>query len=177
MNVYRHRQPGDSEVADDRKAEVVRALTPEARGAAQALAGAARHGALATLEPGTGTPLCTRVGLTGDGAGGFLILVSALAAHTPALAADPRCSLLIGEIGKGDPLAHPRMTIQCTATAVAPSGDAHRAARARYLAAHPKAKLYVDLGDFRFFTLTPVSASFNAGFGRAYRLESADLVA
>ena len=54
---------------------------------------------------------------------------------------------------------------------------AHAQARKIYLAAHPKAQLYVDLPDFRFFALEPESASYNAGFGRAHALTKADLIA
>ncbi len=77
--------------------------------------GEARHAALATLSPEDGFPLCTRVGLATLADGTPLILISALAAHGPALMADPRCSLLIGEVGKGDPLAHKRVMLKCRA--------------------------------------------------------------
>lgn len=151
-------------------------LTDDARAAARALVAAARYGALATLEPETGDPLVTRVGLVASGNGTPLILTSALAAHTPALLADPRCALLIGEPGKGDPLAHARITLKCRAEALPRDSRAHAAARRLYLGAHPKAKLYVDLPDFRFFALEMQSGRYNAGFGKAYRLEGADLV-
>ena len=58
----------------------------------------ARYGALATLAPDGGWPVATRVWLAGF-EGEPLILVSALAAHTGAQRADPRCSLLIGDVG------------------------------------------------------------------------------
>jgi len=50
----------------------------------------ARHAAIATLAPDTGAPQCTRVGLATLPDGTPLIFCSALAAHTPALLADPR---------------------------------------------------------------------------------------
>lgn len=145
-------------------------LTDEAVALARQLLRTARHGVIATLEPETGRPVATRVGLATDADGAPLILVSALAAHTPALRADPRCSLLVGEPGKGDPLAHPRLTLHCDAREIARgSADEERIA-GRYLAHNPKAALYAGLGDFRYFRLEPLRGSLNAGFGRAYAL-------
>jgi putative heme iron utilization protein len=105
-----------------------------------------------------------------------LILVSALAAHTSALRTDPRCSLLIGEVGKGDALAHARVTLKCRAEEIAREARDHASVRDAYLAANPKAALYADLGDFAFMRLRIESASFNGGFGKAYALGREDLI-
>ena len=51
----------------------------------------------------------------------------------------------------------------------------HADLRARWLADHPKAKLYIDFGDFGFVRLTPLSALMNGCFGRAARLTAQDL--
>ena len=102
--------------------------------------------------------------------------MSNLSAHTTALLADPRASLLTGEPGKGDPLAHPRLTLQCTAESVDRESDIHQRLRTRFLARHPKSQLYIDFPDFRFFRLRPERASLNGGFGRAYHLSSADFL-
>jgi putative heme iron utilization protein len=99
-----------------------------------------------------------------------LLFVSALAAHTPQLRADPRCSLLVGDMGKGDPLANPRVTLQCRAREILRGGAEHRALREVWLAAHPKAKVYVDLADFVFMELDVAAVSFVGGFGRAYAI-------
>lgn len=147
--------------------------TPEIVATVREMVANARHGALATLSPSDGWPQATRVGLASY-RGAPLILVSALAAHTAALRADPRCSLLVGKLGPGDPLAYARATFRCRAGEIARGGSAHGAARSAYLAAHPRAKLYADLGDFCFMQLTIKAASFNAGFGRAYALTAAD---
>lgn len=150
---------------------VLRDVTPEVVAEARAMIAAARYGALASLAPAGGWPVATRVGLAVH-EGSPLILISALAAHTAALRADPRCSLLIGEVpDTGDPLAFARVTLKCRAVEVA-RGDAVRAA---YLQAQPKAELYVDLPDFTFMRLVVESASYNAGFGRAYALTGEDL--
>lgn len=149
---------------------VLRPTTPEIVAEVRALIASARSGALATIAPEDGWPVATRVGLaTLDGVP--LILVSALAAHTGALRADPRCSLLIGEAGKGDPLAHPRVTLKCRAREIGREGPDAGRARAAYLAAQPKAQLYADLPDFTFMALDVLSGSYNAGFGRAYAID------
>ena len=150
--------------------------TAEAIALAKELTRSAHHGVIATLEPETGRPVATRVGLATDTDGAPTILGSALAAHTPALRADPRCSLLIGEPGKGDPLAHPRLTLHCDAREIARGSPDEARIAGRYLAHNPKAALYSGLGDFRYFRLEPVRASLNAGFGRAYALAPADVL-
>ena len=129
------------------------------------------------LEPGTGAPLASRVGVATDADGAPLILVSLLSAHTRAILADPRCSLLVGEPGKGDPLAHPRITLICHAAKLERETPDHARAERRYLNRNPKAKLYVGFGDFSIFRLEPERASLNGGFGKAYLLDRGDLVA
>lgn len=136
----------------------------------------ARHAAIATLRAQDGHPQSTRVGIATFEGGTPLVLVSALAAHTPALLADPRCSLLIGEVGRGDPLAYARVTLFCTARVIPPQSAEAATARQRYLGHHPKAKLYVDLPDFRFFALEIERGSFNGGFGRAYDISGTALI-
>ncbi|RVB28703.1 HugZ family protein, partial [Mesorhizobium sp. M7A.F.Ca.CA.004.05.1.1] len=100
---------------DEPKKDVIRETDAEAIRLAKTLLRSARFGALAVIEPQTGSPLASRVGVATDIDGAPLILVSMLSAHTGALLADPRCSLLLGEPGKGDPLAHPRLTLICQA--------------------------------------------------------------
>lgn len=160
----------------EKRKSVVLETTDEAVTLARTLIRAARYGAIATLDPASGRPVVTRVGLGTDADGAPTILVSALAAHTPALRADPRCSLLVGEPGKGDPLAHPRLTLHCDAREIDHGSDEEIRIAGRYLAANPKAALYAGLGDFRYFRLEPLSASLNAGFGRAYALSAADVL-
>lgn len=156
--------------------DVIRPTDAEAVRLAKTLLRGARFGALAALDPETGAPLASRVGTATDLDGSPLILVSGLSAHTRALVADPRCSLLVGEPGKGDPLAHPRLSLSCRAERFERgSADWARAER-RYLNRNPKAKLYVGLGDFAFFRLAIDGASLNGGFGKAYLLTEDDLV-
>jgi putative heme iron utilization protein len=157
------------------RADPVRDADDDARLLARRLLADAGHGALATLEPGTGHPMASRCAVALDADGVPLLLVSALSAHTVALDADARCSLLVGEPGAGDALAHPRLTVAGRARRLERGSDEAARARARWLARHPKAALYVDFGDFSFWRLEPERASLNGGFGRAYRLAPADL--
>ncbi|TLX13960.1 pyridoxamine 5'-phosphate oxidase family protein [Rhizobium sp. MHM7A] len=154
----------------------VRETDDEARKLARVLLRSARHAAIAVLDPGTGFPFASRVLLATDIDGAPVILVSKLSAHTKALIRDPRASLLTGEPGKGDPLAHSRLTTQCTAQPVERGHQFHERIRTRFLDRHPKAKLYIDFPDFLFFRLKPEQASLNGGFGRAYYLDGRDLI-
>ncbi|SFO09212.1 hypothetical protein SAMN03159463_01088 [Mesorhizobium sp. NFR06] len=157
--------------------DVIRDTDAEAIRLAKTLIRAARFGALAVIEPGTGAPLASRVGVATDIDGAPLILISMLSAHTGALVADPRCSLLLGEPGKGDPLAHPRISLGCRALRLERGSADHIRAERRYLNRNPKARLYAGLGDFSFFRLEPERASLNGGFGKAYLLGRDDFIA
>ena len=137
---------------------------------AKAILETAKYGTLATLDPETGDPHVSRASFCAASPGAPVILVSALAAHTPALLADPRCSILLGDVKRGDPLANARLTLRADAEQVS-SVDPERAAiRDAFLAHQPKAKLYIELPDFTFFRLNIISATYVAGFGKAYQL-------
>ncbi|KQZ87041.1 pyridoxamine 5'-phosphate oxidase [Mesorhizobium sp. Root157] len=156
--------------------EVIRPTDAEAIRLAKTLLRGARFGAVAVLEPQTGVPLASRVGVATDIDGTPLILISGLSAHTQAIAADPRCSLLVGEPGKGDALAYPRLTLVCRAKRLERGTTDSDRAKRRYLNRNPKAKLYADLGDFAFFRLEIERASLNGGFGKAFLLTRSDLI-
>lgn len=160
----------------ERKRDVLRQTDADAIRLAKTLLRSARFGALAVLDPATGGPLASRVGVATDIDGTPIILTSMLSAHTPAILADPRCSLLLGEPGKGDPLAHPRISLTCRATRIEKDAASHPRVSRRYLYRNPKAQLYAGLGDFSFFRLEIERASLNGGFGKAYALTRADLV-
>lgn len=154
----------------------IRPTTPEAIQLAKTLLRTSRYGAVAVFDPATGRPLASRVAVATDMDGTPLILVSGLAAHTPGLLANPSCSLLLGEVGKGDPLAHARVTLHCQARKVERSAADYPRIRRRYLNHNPKGSLYVDLGDFAFFRLELESASLNGGFGKAFNLTRDDML-
>ena len=48
--------------------------------------------------------------------------------------------------------------------------------RRRFLAHHPKSKLYAGFGDFAFWRMNVVSAHLNGGFARAADLTAADVL-
>ncbi len=160
----------------EKNKDVIRPTDADAIQLAKKLIRSARYGAIAVLDSETGAPLASRVGVATDIDGTPLILVSMLSAHTRAVIADPRCSLLLGEAGKGDPLAHPRITLVCSAVRLERGTAEQARAERRYLNRNPKAQLYVGLGDFSFFRLEIERGSLNGGFGKAYNLTAANLL-
>ena len=143
---------------------------------ARSLLRALRAGTLATLDRNTGHPFASLVNVATDADGSPVILVSRLSTHTANLEVDGRTSILLAETGKGDPLAHPRLTVLGRMAQVArPSGDEARVRR-RFLARHPKSELYAGFGDFAFWRMTVASAHLNGGFARAADLTAADVL-
>lgn len=148
----------------------------EARALARELIDGARHGALGVIDPESGGPMVSRVAVATDGRGGPVSLVSDLSHHTRALAANPACSLLLGEPGaKGDPLTHPRITLLARARFLRHGEDGHPEMAERYLEQRPKAQLYIGFADFSFLLYEITSAHLNGGFGKAYLLGPGDL--
>ena len=148
----------------------------ESRELARRLLNEARYASIAVINPESGFPSVSRTILATTQDTTPFILASKLATHTQGLLKDPRCSLLVGEpADKGDPLAHPRMTVYCLAEQIERGSEEHAALREAFLARHPKAKLYIDFPDFGFFRLVPQKASLNGGFARAFALTSRDL--
>ena len=136
---------------------------------------AAQYGALAVLDKDDGSPFVSRAGVATLPDGTPVILISGLSQHTQALHVDPRCSLLLGEPGKGDPLAHPRISLHCRAARLERDAPDHARVSRRYLNRHPKAALYAGFPDFAFFRLDIERASLNGGFGKAYLLAGDEL--
>lgn len=157
------------------KTDPIRPTDEAAWTLARGLLRSARSGALASLGR-DGHPASSLVSLATDVDGTPLILVSALSAHTGNLIAEPRASLLIANTGKGDPLAHARITLKLAAWRVSRETSEAQRVRRRFLARQPKAALYADFGDFSFFSLDILGASLNGGFGRAYELAASDLL-
>jgi putative heme iron utilization protein len=135
-----------------------------------------RAGALATLDRNTGHPFASLVNVATDSDGSPLILVSKLSTHTANLEVDGRASLLLAATGKGDPLAHPRLTLLGSFTKLSRDDAQEPRVRRRFLARHPKSELYAGFGDFSFWRLGVVSAHLNGGFARAADLKGADVL-
>ncbi len=148
----------------------------DARGLARHLLRTIRAGALATCDAARAAhPLATLVSVATDIDGAPLFLLSQLASHRTNLERDPRASLLLAAQGKGDPLAHPRLSLVGEVHRIDEAGAGARA-RSRFLARHPKAKLYADFTDFAWFRMEPEAGHLNGGFARAATLTREDLV-
>lgn len=151
-----------------------RPVDDDARLLARDLLETATFAALGVLE--NGQPSVTRIAFATTPDGAPLSLISELSSHTQALETDPTCSLLVGEPeDKGDPLTHPRLTLQATARFIARDSAEQAPMRAHYLGQRPKAKLYIDFGDFRLVRFKVETALLNGGFGKAYKLAPSDL--
>lgn len=150
----------------------VRITSDDARDNARRMLAAMRHAVLAVNNPATGHPHLSRIACQINASGVPVALLSGLAVHSRALAADPRAALLVEAQGdRGDPMTWPRLSLQVAASVIGDPGDL----RDRWLKAHPKAAVFIDLPDFRFWRLMPQSGFLNAGFGAAFRLTPADL--
>lgn len=128
---------------------------------------------LATSLPGDGLPWpYASLALTAvDHDLSPILLISTLAEHSKAIAADPRvCLLFDGTGGLGQPLTGPRLSV---------FGRAARSQaselRARFLARHPDARMYADFRDFSFYRIAIERAHFVAGFGRIDGIDGAAL--
>ena len=143
---------------------------------AKGLLRATRAGSLATIDRNTGYPFASLVNVATDADGAPLILVSRLSTHTANLEKDGRASVLLVSLGKGDPLAHPRLTVLGIFTQLLRGMPDEVRARRRFLARHPKSELYAGFADFSFWRLDVVSGHLNGGFARAADLQAADVL-
>ena len=153
----------------------IRPTDDDARALAQSLMQQARFCAIATLDE-TGTPMTARIAF-GQTVGAHPVsLISHLSHHTQALEGDPRCSLLVGEPGdKGDPLTHPRLTLQARAQMIPRDHPEFEDLQTGWLISHPKSRLYIGFTDFIFARFLIHQAFLNGGFGKAFNLTPEDL--
>jgi len=94
-----------------------------------------------------------------------IFLISELAEHTRNLRTDSRCSLLIAEGGKEDPLANARLTLLGRCATVHGEEERERAKHA-FCTRHPTAGYYVDYKDFSFWKLGVEAVRYIGGYGR-----------
>lgn len=100
-----------------------------------------------------------------------ILLLSELAEHTRAIAADSRVSLLFdGTQGLDQPLTGPRVTLVGRAV---PTDDKRHARR--FLARHPDAEMYASFKDFGFFRVVVERAHLVGGFGKIRWLTAQEL--
>jgi heme oxygenase (biliverdin-IX-beta and delta-forming) len=145
-------------------------------GIAKTLVRATRAGTLATLDRNTGHPFASLVNVATDVDGSPVILTSRLSTHTANLEQDGRASILLAATGKGDPLAHPRLTLLGAFARIDREGADEGRLRRRFLARHPKSELYAGFGDFAFWRMQVASAHLNGGFARAADLSAKDVL-
>jgi len=142
---------------------------------ARALLAAESVGVLSTISvhrPGFPYGSVTPYALAARGAP--ILLLSRLAAHTKNLNADPRASLFVGDRSAAeDPQAGARISL-LGRVAPLPAPE-EPDARARYLAAWPRAADYLALGDFSFWRLDVEEARLIAGFGEIRWLDGKNL--
>lgn len=153
----------------------IRPTDDQARALAQDLMAQARSAALGVITP-DGVAMVSRVAFGLSAQNEPLTLVSSLANHTGALQANPDCSVMVGEPGaRGDPLTHPRLTLQARARIIPFGTSDYTEMAAHYLRDHPKAKLYIGFADFAFVLFDVTRGHLNGGFGKAFILTPADL--
>src|SRR6476659_327844 len=98
-----------------------------------------------------------------------ILLLSDLAEHSKAIAADPRASLLFdGTAGLAQPLTGPRVTLLGR---VARTADERL--KQRFLRHHPDAEMYAGFGDFNFYKVSVERAHLVGGFGKIRWIEPA----
>src|ERR1700730_14841507 len=128
-------------IMPDRLPENAPAPDFDPRAVAKGLLRATRAGSLATIDRNTGHPFASLVNVATDSDGAPAILVSRLSTHTANLEADGRAALLLAFAGKGDPLAHPRLTLIGSFVRLAREDAREARVRRRFLARHPKSEL------------------------------------
>ena len=131
--------------------------------------------ALATALPGDGGtwPYASLVLVAVDHDLSPLLLLSDLAEHTKAIAADPRISLLFdGTGGLAQPLTGPRVTLLGRAEKT----DDERLKR-RFLRHHPDAEMYAGFRDFNFYRVALERTHLVGGFGKIRWIEPTELLA
>ena len=163
-------------VMPDRLPETAPTPDFDAKTTAKKLLRSIRAGALATIDRNTGHPFGSLVNVATDSDGSPLILISRLSSHTANLETDTRASVLLATAGKGDPLAHPRLTVLGRFAKIARDVTDEARLRRRFLARHPKAELYAGFADFALWRMTVESAHLNAGFARAADLTADDVM-
>jgi putative heme iron utilization protein len=120
----------------------------------------------------TGWPYASLVLVAVDHDLAPLLLLSNLAEHTKAIAADGRVSLLFdGTAGLDQHLTGPRVSLLGRA---ARTNDERL--KQRYLARHPDAALYAGFGDFNFYRVAPERGHLVGGFGKIRWLSTAELL-
>lgn len=125
-------------------------------------------GALGTLHEGAPYVSMVPFALLPDGMG-FVIHVSALAAHTKDMLADSRVSLMVMADREAGTSAQAlaRVTVQGDAAPIPADTPVHALAKASYLGRFPQSAQTFELADFALFAIRPKSLRYVGGFAQA----------
>lgn len=153
-------------------------MKDEAATRAAALLRHATAASLATLHEGAPAVSMVPYALVADPLA-FVVHVSALAAHTRDMVAEPRVALLVVDAGSdaAPPHARARVSLQGRALRLDPEHRRYGEARSAYEARFPDMAGLFGLGDFSLFAIEPASVRVVLGFAQATSLSPATLAA
>ncbi len=164
-----------TDTEEPKPGDTVRKLVREAERATLAST-LARDGASALARDGSGRPYASLVLSACGHDGSPVLLLSDLADHSKNLAVAPQAALMFdGTAGHDDPLTGPRASLLGE---LRPVADPALAAglRARYLARHPSAEMYIGFADFQLYRMAVVDAHLVAGFGSIHWLAGREVL-
>lgn len=159
------------------KIDPVRKMDDEAFDLTRSLLVNAKYASLGVNDTSSGFPLVSRVAACFAKSTGLFFAGSDLSLHSKSLLQDAKCSLMLGEPGKGDGLAYARITFVGRASRMLNTHERRGEFREVFVKTHPKAELYIDFLDFGFYPIELERAYLNGGFGKAYHLDKDDLSA
>ena len=134
-----------------------------------------KYAALGVNDMESDFPLVSRIAACYHDKLGLFFAGSDLSVHSKCLLEDDKCSLMLGEPGKGDGLAYARITFVGHTSRMPNDHQLRAQYRDAFLKTHPKAELYIDFGDFGFYPLKLKRGLLNGGFGKAFHLDESDL--
>ncbi|MDT7953352.1 MAG: DUF2470 domain-containing protein [Acetobacteraceae bacterium] len=141
----------------------------EAAWAAIKLLRASRAATMATVDDGQ--PFASLITPATAQDRSLLILLSGLSPHTRHLRAEAKCSIMVAGVPTSpNPQTAPRLSLLGSA-----SPEPDPALKARWVASHPYAAFYADLGDFQLWRFRAHSGQFVGGFASAHRFGPAQL--
>jgi putative heme iron utilization protein len=107
----------------------------------------------------------------------FVVLVSALSAHTQEMLGDPNVALMIMEPESDTKPPHTlaRVSMQGRAEPIAQDNPRFGAARVVYSARFPDMVGLFELGDFTLFAIAPAAVRVIAGFAQAASITPASI--
>jgi putative heme iron utilization protein len=157
------------------KIDPVRKTDDEAFELTRTLLENTKYASLGVNDTSSGFPLVSRVAASFSKSTGLFFAGSDLSLHSKCLLEDNKCSLMLGEPGKGDGLAYARITFVGRAARMRNDHERRAEYREVFIKTHPKAELYIDFLDFGFYPIELELAYLNGGFGKAYHLDKDDM--